>query len=172
MTQNHRPHIAMRYNPSIAWKASPTRTPPPICTSAPFPKPRWSEEAVGAANAVRDTSCPISRNGNDSTRVPGKSTSRSPNQAAVFVQSSKVLNLCGDSRCRSAVTFLTIARNKFINCLCLSGAEIHFRTTDRRYADKWLRKRDFFCSSEEGNPAGLFNAVAKLRLLFQKPARS
>jgi len=36
-TQNHRPHIAMSYDPTIAWKASPTRTPPPICTSAPFP---------------------------------------------------------------------------------------------------------------------------------------
>jgi hypothetical protein len=27
---------------------------------------------VGAANALRDTSCLISRNENDSTRVPGK----------------------------------------------------------------------------------------------------
>jgi len=36
-TQNRHPHIAMSYNPSIAWKASLTRTPPPICTSAPFP---------------------------------------------------------------------------------------------------------------------------------------
>ena len=43
-TQNHAPHIAMRSNPTIAWKASLTRTPPPICTSAPFPKPRWSQE--------------------------------------------------------------------------------------------------------------------------------
>ena len=31
------------------WKASPTRTPPPICTSAPCLQPRWSE-IVGAAS--------------------------------------------------------------------------------------------------------------------------
>jgi len=35
-TQNRIPHIAMRLNPTTAWRASPTRTPPPICTSAPF----------------------------------------------------------------------------------------------------------------------------------------
>ena len=33
-TQNSRPHIAMSYQLSFAWKASLTRTPPPICTSA------------------------------------------------------------------------------------------------------------------------------------------
>ena len=43
-TQNHIPHIAMSFDPTIAWKASPTRAPPPICTSAPFLKPRWSQE--------------------------------------------------------------------------------------------------------------------------------
>lgn len=37
-------HIAMGFDPTIAWKASPTRTPPPICTSAPFLKPRWSQD--------------------------------------------------------------------------------------------------------------------------------
>jgi hypothetical protein len=36
--------LVMRLNPTIAWRASPTRTPPPICTSAPFLKPRWSQE--------------------------------------------------------------------------------------------------------------------------------
>jgi hypothetical protein len=41
-TQTHVTHIAMDHDPTIAWKASPTRTPPPICTSAPFLKPRWS----------------------------------------------------------------------------------------------------------------------------------
>jgi hypothetical protein len=38
--------------PTLLWvlnrqslgKASPTCTPPPICTLAPFPKPRWSQE--------------------------------------------------------------------------------------------------------------------------------
>jgi hypothetical protein len=43
-TQNHNTHIAMGHDPTIAWKAPPTRTPPPICTSAPFLKPRWSQD--------------------------------------------------------------------------------------------------------------------------------
>src|SRR6202012_3816804 len=30
-TQIPMTHIAMGYDPTIAWKASPTRTPPPIC---------------------------------------------------------------------------------------------------------------------------------------------
>src|ERR1700712_4152586 len=34
----------MRQHSTLAWKASPTRTPPPICTSTPFLKPRWYEE--------------------------------------------------------------------------------------------------------------------------------
>jgi hypothetical protein len=91
---------------------------------------------VGAANPLRDTSCLISRNGNDSPREPGKSTSRSQNRAADFVERGKVLNLRRDSKHRGDVIFLAIAQNKFINCLRLSEAEWNFRTTDRRYADK------------------------------------
>jgi hypothetical protein len=45
-------HIAMSFGPTIAWKASPTRTPPPICTSAPFLKPRWSQDR-GAASGFK-----------------------------------------------------------------------------------------------------------------------
>jgi hypothetical protein len=37
-------HIAMSLDPTFAWRASLTRTPPPICTSAPFLKPRWSQD--------------------------------------------------------------------------------------------------------------------------------
>jgi hypothetical protein len=65
-----------------------------------------------------------------------KWTSRSPNQAAGFVKRDKVLNLCRDSKRRTAVTFLTAAQNKFINRLRLGEAEANFRTTDRHYADK------------------------------------
>jgi hypothetical protein len=65
--------------------------------------------AVGAANPIRDTACPISRNGNDSARVPRKTTSRSQDQAAHFVERGKVLNLCTDSKRGDAVTFLTAA---------------------------------------------------------------
>jgi hypothetical protein len=91
---------------------------------------------VGAANALRDTSCLISRNENDSKEVPAKSTSGSQNRAMLATHGGKVLNLCGESKCRSAVTFRTIAQNKFINCLRLSGAGRNFPTRDRRYADK------------------------------------
>jgi hypothetical protein len=92
--------------------------------------------AVDAANLLRDTSSLVSRNGNDSARVPSKSTSRSQNQAMAFAPSGKVLKLRGDSKCRAAVIFLTIAQNIFTNRLRLSEAARNFRTTDRRYADK------------------------------------
>jgi hypothetical protein len=91
---------------------------------------------VGAANALRDTSCLISRNENDSTRVPGKSTSHSQKPAAAFALSGKVLNLRTDSKCRTPDKFPTVAQNKFINCLRLNAADLDFSTTDLRYADK------------------------------------
>jgi hypothetical protein len=43
-------HIAMGHEPTFAWKASPTRTPPPICTSAPFSKTALVLKIVGAAS--------------------------------------------------------------------------------------------------------------------------
>jgi hypothetical protein len=92
--------------------------------------------AVGAANALRDTACPISRNGNDSARVLRKNTSRSRDQAAHFDERGKVLNLCADSKRGAAVTFSTAAQNKFINWLRLNKARGIFRTTLRHYADK------------------------------------
>jgi hypothetical protein len=91
---------------------------------------------VGAANALRDTSCLISRNENDSQRVLAKTTWRSPNQPAPLVQRRKVLNLCADSKRRDAVIFRAIAQNKFINCLRSNETEAIFPTTVRRYADK------------------------------------
>jgi hypothetical protein len=91
---------------------------------------------VGAANALRDTSSLISRNENDSADVPGKSTSRLQKPAAAFASSGKVLNLRADSKCHAADKFPAIAQNKFINYLRLNAAELHFRTTDLRYADK------------------------------------
>jgi hypothetical protein len=65
-------HIAMSFGPTIAWKASPTRTPPPICTSAPFLKPRWSQDR-GAASRFKKSRCAISRNPFDdgSATTPG-----------------------------------------------------------------------------------------------------
>jgi hypothetical protein len=69
-------------------------------------------------------------------RVPTKSTLRSQIQAAASVRGGKVLNLCGDSKCRAAVTIPAVAQNKFTNCLRLSCAGMNFRTTNHRYADK------------------------------------
>jgi hypothetical protein len=68
--------------------------------------------------------------------VPAKTASHLQNQAACFAGSGKVLKLRTDSKCRTGVTFLTIAQNKFIIRLCLSRAETNFRTAERRYADK------------------------------------
>jgi hypothetical protein len=60
---------------------------------------------VDAANLLRDTSSLVSRNENDSLRVPAKTTWRSPIRPANFVHSCKVLNLCTDSKRRAAVIF-------------------------------------------------------------------
>jgi hypothetical protein len=68
--------------------------------------------------------------------MPAKTTSRPQNQAANFVGRGKRLNLRADSNPSSAVTFLTIAQNKFINRLRLNVANSNFRTTVRHYADK------------------------------------
>jgi hypothetical protein len=102
----------------------------------PDPQTALVRRTVDAANDLRDTAWLVSRNGNDSSRLPAKSSWRRQNQAAAFAQGGKVLNLCTDSKWRSAVTFLTIAQNKFINCLRWSGAAMHFQTTAHHYADK------------------------------------
>jgi hypothetical protein len=102
----------------------------------PDPQTALVSRAVGAANALRDTACLVSRNENDSVHLPAKTTWRWRKQAAAFAQSGKVLNLCTDSKRRAAVIFLAIAQNKFTNCLRLNEAEGNFRTTPRHYADK------------------------------------
>jgi hypothetical protein len=56
-----------------------------------------------------DTSCLISRNGNDFARLPVKTTSRLQRQAAFFACGAKVLNLRADSKCGGAVIFLAVA---------------------------------------------------------------
>jgi len=71
--------------------------------------------AAGAANVLTCTACLISRNENDSTQAPRKTSSRSRNQAADFAKHGKVLNLCMDSKRGTTVTFSTSAQNKFIN---------------------------------------------------------
>src|SRR5579859_59465 len=84
----------MGHGPTIAWKASPTRTPPPICTSAPFPKPRWSKDR-GRREPLRNTQCEISRNQFDHRSRPSLSRCCS---AAVADCESKFLNHREESR--------------------------------------------------------------------------
>jgi hypothetical protein len=91
---------------------------------------------VGAANVLRDTSCLVSRNENDSSPVPTKTTWGASIRTAGHLQRRKVLNLCEDSKRSGTVTFLARAQNKFINCLRWDEAEANFPTTHRRYADK------------------------------------
>jgi hypothetical protein len=102
----------------------------------PVPLTALVSGAVGVANVVRCTTCPISRNGNDSGVVAVELTSHLQKPAAVFPQRAKVLNLRGDSNYRGAVIFHTAAQNKFINRLRSSAAERNFPTAGRRYADK------------------------------------
>jgi hypothetical protein len=102
----------------------------------PVPQTALVSRAVGAANSIRDTSCLISRNGNDSARVPSKSSSRSQNHAAPLSHGSKVLNLRADSKRETAVIFPKRVQNKFINWLRLRKRTGKFQTTARRYADK------------------------------------
>lgn len=52
-TQNDRSHIAMSYQLSFAWKASLTRTPPPICTSALGSHTALVRRASGVANGLQ-----------------------------------------------------------------------------------------------------------------------
>jgi hypothetical protein len=91
---------------------------------------------VGDANLLTDTSCLISRNENDSSPLPAKTTWHAPIRPAHSLQSRNVLNLCEDSKRSGSVTFLARAQNKFINCLRSNKAEVNFPTTRRRYADK------------------------------------
>jgi hypothetical protein len=64
---------------------------------------------VGDANDLRDTASLVSRNENDSARLPAKTTWRFAQQHTIFVQSRKVLNLCGDSKYFIPVIFRTSA---------------------------------------------------------------
>ena len=55
-------HIAMGRDSTFAWKASPTRTPPPICTSTPVSKTALVSRSWAPRAGFRNTRCEISRN--------------------------------------------------------------------------------------------------------------
>ncbi len=108
----------MVFHPTIAWKASPR------AHRRRFARPPRSLNRAGLKSRerrerLRDTSCLISRNVNDSSRVPAQSSLRSLNRSAATTGGGKVLNLCTDSKCRTAVIFCAIVQNKFIIYLCL-----------------------------------------------------
>jgi hypothetical protein len=102
----------------------------------PDPQSALVSSAVGAANVLRDTSCLVSRNENDSPALSSKTAWPTPIRPAGLLQGRKVLNLCEDSKRSRTVTFLARVQNKFINCLRGNEAEANFPTTCRRYADK------------------------------------
>jgi hypothetical protein len=87
-------HIAIGIVPTIAWKASPTRTPPPICTSAPFLKPRWSQDRRRCERSKKYTMRDFPQSLHD-TRV---ASLRHCCNAAAAYRESKFLNRREESR--------------------------------------------------------------------------
>jgi hypothetical protein len=57
---------------------------------------------------------------------PQKPLGVSPNRKPDFVQSRKVLNLCGDSKQKAAVIFRATPKIKIINWSCLAEAGANF----------------------------------------------
>src|SRR6202000_2123614 len=103
--------------------ASPTRTPPPICTSAPCLEPRWSE-IVGAANAHRCTKSVHYRNENDSGVACSKYSQSSPRSS----RPSSRLGICDQNQrfgfaqrdCDIFVEMENKSHNRFKNALSCS----------------------------------------------------
>jgi hypothetical protein len=123
-TQLSRPHIAMSYQPSIAWKASLTRIPPPICASALGSKTALVLRAVSAANEYRNTPSAASDN---PLFVPRRLSLRLCCGAAIAKHESKFLNQRVDSR----VSQVDARRQKIFikNLRSISGAAI-FKQVD------------------------------------------
>jgi hypothetical protein len=101
--------------PKIARKASLTRAPPPICAFAPGSQTALIWRAVGRCERINSYIMAFFPQQQDSKRPTAKPPLSAQNRAAACLCCSKVLNLCGDSMTSSTVTFLAIAKNKFIN---------------------------------------------------------
>jgi hypothetical protein len=84
----------MKFDPTIAWKASPTRAPPPICTSAPLLKPRWSQEPQASRTIKKYTM----RGFPQSLDSMFAASLRECCNAATAGLESKFLNHCTESR--------------------------------------------------------------------------
>jgi len=141
----------MSFGPTIAWKASPTRTPPPICTSAPFLKPRWSQD-----RGRRE------QNWNYTMRGVSQCiwlNSLSPKSYSVIVP--VVPRLDGSKAsfwisvqirvCRARCHNSRNAPKKIHKCFKAGAAKPNFSNASLRYGDKWLAKRSFSRLLWQGN---------------------
>jgi len=99
----------MRCNSAIVWKAPLTRLPPPVYVFAHGSQTALIWRAVGAANDLRNTRCPISRNGFDFADVLRKSHWQLQNDGVIFARQRKVLNLRAESKRRQAVIKVAFA---------------------------------------------------------------
>jgi hypothetical protein len=124
---------------TIAWRASPTRTSPPICASALVLNPRWSQ-GRGASRTFQEIY-------QDSARLPAKTTWRFVKPRTNFTQGRKTLNLCEKKKNADAATNGPAAQNKFTSWSRLIEAIADFQTNHRRYADKVTTQARFFRSS-------------------------
>jgi hypothetical protein len=138
----------MSCNPTIAWKASLTRIPPPIGTSAPGSQFALNLKIVGAANDLviaRLISCATARG---PLRVQTESTSLPQNRRRLSRYEGKGLKLRDESK-RGSACHKILARIKKILIKYLRFTEPDvFQSADRRIAYKWLNTRIYFCSAE------------------------
>jgi hypothetical protein len=86
------------------WKASPTRTPPPICTSAPCQKPRWSYDR-GRREQLTNTPWGADGNEIDSKILLATTAHRTLQQRRCLPHKSNALIHCADSSRAATVTF-------------------------------------------------------------------
>ena len=133
----------MRSTSTIAWKASPTRTPPPICTSAPFPKPRWSQDR-GRREQFRNTRCAAARNAFDSTRsrpIPAQRVHRhrdaSETRKQVFESPHEI------ARTKRAVTIREVLQKKIYKSFKQEASNRFFETLHPAMGISDYRDKDF-----------------------------
>lgn len=143
----------MSSDPTIAWKASPTRTPPPICTSAPFLKPRWSQNR-GRRERFRNTRCVAARNAFDSTwerRNPRQRSARSrkasETRKQVFESAQKIVH----SNC--AVTNCDVLQKKIYKSFKQEPSNRFFQTLHPAMGISDYRNNDFRVSFGRVTPA-------------------
>ena len=86
------------------WKASPTRTPPPICTSAPCQKPRWSYDR-GRREQLTNTPWRADGNEIDSNSFAHTTARCASQRGCCLPHKSNALIHCADSSRAATVTF-------------------------------------------------------------------